>query len=122
MYDFGSRNYDAALGRWVNVDPLAEKSRRWSPYTYAMDNPVYFRDRDGMSATNPDDIYLNRDGQEIQRVKNDQPDRTFIVRTSTKTNNTNGKETNTNPISGKEARNTESEIKNRNLEGPHMKT
>ena len=46
-YDYGARHYDAAIGRFATVDPMAEKYYPWSPYTYCLDNPIKYVDNDG---------------------------------------------------------------------------
>jgi RHS repeat-associated protein len=82
MYDYGAMLYDPALGRRNNVDPLAEKSRRWSPYSYCYNNPLRCVDPDGMSPQ--DIIYFNLNGKEVKRVAQEGADVKKMVLTTSK--------------------------------------
>ncbi|PID57947.1 MAG: hypothetical protein CR986_08505 [Ignavibacteriae bacterium] len=64
---FGARYYDSKIGRWLSVDPLADKYPGWSPYNYTACNPLNNYDPNGMEpnksqATSPRKFlnYVNR--------------------------------------------------------------
>ncbi len=45
---FKWRNYDYAIGRFMSVDPLAEKYNTWSPYTFSGNRVIDARELEGL--------------------------------------------------------------------------
>ncbi|KIX21282.1 hypothetical protein SY27_11085 [Flavobacterium sp. 316] len=60
MYDYGWRNYDATIGRWMNIDNLSEKFIVYSPYHYAGNNPISNLDIDGNEFTEAMQAWINK--------------------------------------------------------------
>jgi RHS repeat-associated protein len=63
LYDYGARWYDAALGRWGQVDPLAEERNWVNPYNFVQNNPILRFDPNGLT-----DYTINGKGR-IQKVE-----------------------------------------------------
>ena len=60
MYDYGFRNYDPAIGRWMNIDNKSEKYISLSNYHYAGNNPILYLDIDGNEFTESAWAWVNR--------------------------------------------------------------
>jgi len=73
-YDYGVRGYHPASGRFMTVDPLAEKYYSISPYAYCAGNPVNRIDPNGM-----DIYYLNQKGEYILALKENKDDKLFSM-------------------------------------------
>lgn len=53
MYNFGARLYNSRLGKWLGVDPLANKYPNLSPYNFVENSPLVLIDLDGQSPSSP---------------------------------------------------------------------
>ncbi len=67
MEAFELRLWDGRIGRWLNVDPLAEKFPDQSPYDFCFNNPLKFVDPDGKAPTNH--WQLNSQGKLVMTLK-----------------------------------------------------
>ena len=76
LYDYGARNYDPALGRWMNIDPLAEKYFWTSPYNYVNNSPIASFDPDGM-----DVYFVNDKGEFTLALREKGKDRLYATTT-----------------------------------------
>ena len=74
-YDYGARMYDAALGCFVTVDPLAEKYYSISQYGYCGNNPIKYIDPTGMFYTG---FTIDEKGY-IQKVNNEGGDKYDVI-------------------------------------------
>ena len=74
LRNFGVRQYDEEAGRFVSVDALWEEYRGWSPYGYALDNPLVLVDASGLSAEHPNSREVAEvSGEEIEEVNGRAP-------------------------------------------------
>lgn len=55
ILDYGWRMYDPRIGRMKTIDLLAEFFEDWSPFSYALNNPIAYIDLYGLSAQKPEE-------------------------------------------------------------------
>ncbi|TXK77153.1 RHS repeat-associated core domain-containing protein [Mesonia sp. K4-1] len=54
MYYYGARFYAAWIGKFISIDPLAEKFPQLTPYNYAGNKPITYKDLHGLQSSGGD--------------------------------------------------------------------
>jgi len=65
-YDYGARMMDPQIGRWHNIDPRATEYENVTSYAYAVNNPIYFFDANGMEIDGQSKDEWDRRKKEVQ--------------------------------------------------------
>ncbi len=72
-YDYGARMYDPQVGRWNNIDVMAEAARDYSTYTYVYNSPITHNDPTGMIGEPFASTFINPDGDILEHRDDGDP-------------------------------------------------
>jgi RHS repeat-associated protein len=56
MYETPFRGYDPQIGRFWQIDGMADDYENWSPYTFSFNNPIFFNDPSGLDPEGPNNV------------------------------------------------------------------
>ena len=68
---------DDKLLRWLSCDPLAAKYPGWTPYKFALNNPMYYIDPTGLSE---DTYYMDEKGNQLFHSTDNLPNSVVVVK------------------------------------------
>ena len=81
-YDFGARMLDTRVGRWLSIDPLAEKFPSVNPYNAMDNNPINMIDPDGAKVDMTNALkadYTSYDEDAERRIKRKKEDMNLLM-------------------------------------------